>query len=269
MGFATGMKLGGHKRSISECPIYSVRAKEHHLERGRVTNFLVNGGGGSSGRAGKLETTYECGYCGGHKMSTSVGCADGKVRINCPCGGRAQTGVLKQHTNWFRVPNQSDDLLQSKINEMITPNGVSPVPEVRPGVVAGSAAVKSTIAEEPALKKDFTGPYSPGDFVQLHSFKTNNFKNLNFKTGIVENFVEEVERYMIRLLNGNRVAVTSSNLYLYNKPMRTLENGDTVVIDGIQSKPELNGTIAKLQEYEPEKPGRFIVQLDDGSELSL
>ena len=43
------------------------------------------------------EIKYSCGHCGRIKVTTS-GCANGRTRIRCECGGHLQDGACRMHS---------------------------------------------------------------------------------------------------------------------------------------------------------------------------
>jgi len=69
----------------------------------KVGPYYNQGKGHQSSRDPQI---YQCGYCGTHKMSASMG-KDGRVRIRCGCGGQKQDGHESMHMKWIPLPHLS------------------------------------------------------------------------------------------------------------------------------------------------------------------
>jgi len=52
-----------------------------------------------SGKGSYKNESYQCGYCGKVKSSSSVG-NDGRVRIRCECGGKYGDNKCRMHAKW-------------------------------------------------------------------------------------------------------------------------------------------------------------------------
>jgi hypothetical protein len=57
---------------------------------------------------------FECGYCGGLKVSGSNG-TDGRIRVRCECGGRHRDNKPRMHAKWIPRPGQGGTQEELKV----------------------------------------------------------------------------------------------------------------------------------------------------------
>jgi len=115
----------------------------------------------------------------------------------------------------------------------------------------------------------YAGEYEPGRLVALRGLAAHSDHN-GRSAMVVRRLDANTALHVVRFTDNSQHVVHRRNMAPYRLAAKQdLAVGALVVIDGVKSRAELNGTQATVREPEPDK-GRYIVQLVlGGDEVSL
>ena len=115
--------------------------------------------------------------------------------------------------------------------------------------------------------QDYQEAYRPGQHVMLINMTDS--VGRNHQTAVVVRPLGDTGLHIVRLLDETECVVSRDNMAPYKTRPKSFQPADLLVIDGVKSRPELNGTHAICKLHEASK-GRWIVILEvDQSEVSL
>eukprot|EP00929_Paragymnodinium_shiwhaense_P115390 TRINITY_DN8422_c0_g1_i1.p1 TRINITY_DN8422_c0_g1~~TRINITY_DN8422_c0_g1_i1.p1 ORF type:complete len:152 (+),score=48.29 TRINITY_DN8422_c0_g1_i1:72-527(+) len=126
-----------------------------------------------------------------------------------------------------------------------------------------SALPKKSAASAAPPKEQPQSSFKLGDAVKIDGLK--NRADLNGQWGVCQgDFDEASGRIEVVTSSGETVAMKPSTLW--HSP---LLKGTPVRVIGLQSKPELNGQVARVVELQDPESGRWMVELADGTAMKL